>query len=775
MTHLRAPRIFFSRLLVLVALFLVLPLGAVSAQDASQQDSGNDLRQMLIDVLESEEAREDLLEALRSGNGSDAGDSSAEDAATDDHPVESGDDDSVARQIAQFTQSLAEGAVAEVRALNDIATNIAERVRAIEPTVFATAMLHLAIIIVFTVVVFLVLRWMSTPLFTRLDRWALNAAEHMRLMRALPAVVLAAAIDFLVVILAWLAGYALALFVLGESGEMNTRHSLFLNAFLLIEATKAALRLIFATRYHGLRLLPMAGDEATYWNAWLARIVGYIGYGLLLLVPITNNQISSEAGRSLGLIVMLTAFLYAAVIILQNRTRVHARLMALANRADLAFTRIVTTLLAKSWHWIALVYFLSLAVVSITRPEDALPFMAKATGQTLLAAFVGVFVANLLTQLIGRQIRVPEETREKFPSLELRLNSYIPKALRIMRLVILLIVLAVIADAWGAFSLTTWLASDTGMAVLGTAISVALLLLGVLVIWLIFASWAEHRMNPNTGGGGPTARETTLLTIFHNAVAVVLIVMTTMIVLAELGVNIGPLLAGAGVLGLAIGFGAQKLVQDVITGIFIQLDKAIYVGDVVTVAGTTGVAEKLTIRSLGIRDLSGTYHLIPFSTVDTVSNYMREFAYHLGEYGVAYREDIDEVIVRLREAFEELKADPKHGPSILEEMEVQGVTALADSAVNVRIRIKTLPGDQWALGRAFNRLVKRHFDAAGIEIPFPHQTIYFGQEKDGSAPAANLRVIETGPEDTSDDHDYSHDRRARPNPKRKGDFDESED
>ncbi|MFO7955245.1 MAG: mechanosensitive ion channel protein MscS, partial [Thioalkalivibrio sp.] len=412
MTHLRAPRIFFSRLLVLVALFLVLPLGAVSAQDASQQDSGNDLRQMLIDVLESEEAREDLLEALRSGNGSDAGDSSAEDAATDDHPVESGDDDSVARQIAQFTQSLAEGAVAEVRALNDIATNIAERVRAIEPTVFATAMLHLAIIIVFTVVVFLVLRWMSTPLFTRLDRWALNAAEHMRLMRALPAVVLAAAIDFLVVILAWLAGYALALFVLGESGEMNTRHSLFLNAFLLIEATKAALRLIFATRYHGLRLLPMAGDEATYWNAWLARIVGYIGYGLLLLVPITNNQISSEAGRSLGLIVMLTAFLYAAVIILQNRTRVHARLMALANRADLAFTRIVTTLLAKSWHWIALVYFLSLAVVSITRPEDALPFMAKATGQTLLAAFVGVFVANLLTQLIGRQIRVPEETRE---------------------------------------------------------------------------------------------------------------------------------------------------------------------------------------------------------------------------------------------------------------------------------------------------------------------------------------------------------------------------
>ncbi|WP_019611644.1 mechanosensitive ion channel domain-containing protein [Thioalkalivibrio sp. AKL7] len=770
MTHLRAPRIDFSRLLVLFALLLILPLGAASAQGTGQQDSGSDLRQMLIDALENEEAREDLLEALRSGDGS-----SAEDAATNNLPVETGDSESVARQIAQLTQSLAEGTVAEVRALNDIAVDIAERVRGVEPTVFGLAVLDLAFVIVFTVVVFLILRRLGAPLFTRLDRWALNAAEHMRLMRALPAVVLAAAIDFLVVILAWLAGYALALFVLGDSGEMNTRYSLFLNAFLLIEVTKAALRLIFATRYHGLRLLPMAGDEAAYWNAWLARIVGYIGYGLLLLVPITNNQISSEAGRSLGLIVMLTAFLYAAVIILQNRTRVHDRLIRLANRAQYAFTRIVISLLANFWHWIALIYFLALAVVSITRPEDALPFMAKATGQTLLAIFVGIFVANLLTQLIGRRIRVPEETREKFPSLELRLNSYIPNALKVMRLVILLVVLAVVADAWGAFSLTTWLASDMGMAVLGTAISVALILLGVLAIWLVFASWVEHRMNPNTGGGGPTARETTLLTIFRNAMAIVLIVMTTMIVLAEIGVNIGPLLAGAGVLGLAIGFGAQKLVQDVITGVFIQLENAINVGDIVTVAGTTGVVERLTIRSLGVRDLSGTYHLIPFSSVDAVANYMREFAYHVGEYGVAYREDIDEVIVRLREAFKELQQDPDQGPNILDEMEVHGVTALADSSVNVRVRIKTLPGTQFGLGRAFNRLVKKHFDAAGIEIPFPHQTIYFGQEKDGGAPAANLRLLQEKPANEQDGDDYSDDRRARPNPKHKGDYDEADD
>src|SRR5690606_9091077 len=132
------------------------------------------------------------------------------------------------------------------------------------------------------------------------------------------------------------------------------------------------------------------------------------------------------------------------------------------------------------------------------------------------------------------------------------------------------------------------------------------------------ASWIEYRLNPDANGAEATPRVRTLLTIFRNAVAITLIVLTTMVVLAEIGVNIAPLIAGAGVLGLAIGFGAQKLVQDVITGVFIQLEGAINVGDLVTAGGTTGTVEKLTIRSLGMRDLSGVYHLLPFSSVDTV-------------------------------------------------------------------------------------------------------------------------------------------------------------
>ncbi len=312
-----------------------------------------------------------------------------------------------------------------------------------------------------------------------------------------------------------------------------------------------------------------------------------------------------------------------------------------------------------------------------------------------------------------------------------------------------------------------------------------------MLTWIVLASWIEHRLNPEDSGHMPSAREKTLLTIFRNAVAITITVMTVMIVLSEVGINIGPLIAGAGVMGLAIGFGAQKLVQDVITGIFIQLENAINTGDVVTADGITGVAEKLTIRSLGLRDLSGTFHIIPFSSVGTVSNYMREFAYHLGEYGVAYREDTDQVIIKLREAFAELMSDDELRSQILDdELEVHGVTALADSSVNIRVRIKTLPGSQWSIGRAYNRLVKRHLDAAGIEIPFPHLTLYFGEDKEGKAPAAPLRMVnelevkelshgDTEQEEQPDSHSHQEkgDKRsksAKPNPKYKGDFDDGE-
>lgn len=219
----------------------------------------------------------------------------------------------------------------------------------------------------------------------------------------------------------------------------------------------------------------------------------------------------------------------------------------------------------------------------------------------------------------------------------------------------------------------------------------------------------------------------------RNAATIALAILTLMFVLSEIGLDIGPLLASAGVLGLAIGFGAQKMVQDIITGIFIQFENVINVGDVITVGGTTGTVEKLSVRSVSLRDVQGAFHMIPFSTVDMVSNYMRGFAYTVTDMGIAYRENVEEAKDAMFEAFERMTAnEPEVAENIMGELEWFGVQSLGDSAVVVRTRIKTEPGKQWGIGRSFNGYLKAVFDERGIEIPFPQQTIWLGENKDGS-------------------------------------------
>ncbi|MEX0730320.1 MAG: mechanosensitive ion channel domain-containing protein [Aquisalimonadaceae bacterium] len=762
----------FIRLLAFMALLVS---GAVIAQSGEGVGTSSDSASydVLADILEDDQARSRLIEDLRQLAAQD--DSSA--AARDDagKPGEGEAPGSFAGQLAGGTQAFAQGVVAEFNAGMAALSALGEAESSPDYSDVAAAALNLALVIVATVALFLVLRRLVRPLFARTGAWALQNTAGSPLLRRAVAVIGALVLDLLVIVTAWVGGYLLALFVVGGMGALTTLESLFLNAFLLVEVFKSVIRMVFASKDDGLRLLPMPAEEAAYWNAWLARLSGIVGYGMLLVVPMINVQLAPALGRVAALLIMIIAFLYTLVIVLQNRVRVAKQLKARALNARFAVTRVMLGMLARSWHLVIIAYFALLGVATLLRPEDALPLILQATVQTLMAIAGGVFLSVVLSQIISRQLHVPEETRQRFPMLEERLNGFIPMALKIMRLVILVVVIALVLDAWGLFNLASWLGSEVGMHTVVTAVTVALIVTTATALWIGLASWIEHRLNPDAGHGEPTAREKTLLTIFRNAVAVTLIIMTLMIVLSEIGINIGPLIAGAGVLGLAIGFGAQKLVQDIITGVFIQMENAINTGDVITAAGITGTAERLTIRSLGIRDLAGTYHLIPFSSVDNVSNYMRDFAYHVGEYGVAYRENTDDVIVRLREAFDELVSDPEQRSKVLGELEVHGVTALADSSVNIRVRIKTLPGAQWAVGREYNRLVKRHLDAAGIEIPFPHLTLYFGQDKDGSAPPAPvvLQERQTAEKLPSPEGEEQPDD-ARANPKHGGDFDDAE-
>ncbi len=229
-------------------------------------------------------------------------------------------------------------------------------------------------------------------------------------------------------------------------------------------------------------------------------------------------------------------------------------------------------------------------------------------------------------------------------------------------------------------------------------------------------------------------RAETLGRVFRHLAAVIIVVVATTLILSELGIAIAPILGAAGVIGLAVGFGAQSLVKDYFAGFFILLENQMRQGDVVGIADKAGLVEEITLRYVRLRDYDGNVHIVSNGLITTVTNMSRGFAQSVVDVGVAYREDTDEAVGAMRETGAQMRADPVFGPKILDDLEIAGVDKWDDSAVILRCRFKVQPLEQWAVRREFLRRLKKVFDARGIEIPFPHLTIYAGVAKDGSAP-----------------------------------------
>mgnify|MGYP002712920906 CR=1 FL=1 len=233
-------------------------------------------------------------------------------------------------------------------------------------------------------------------------------------------------------------------------------------------------------------------------------------------------------------------------------------------------------------------------------------------------------------------------------------------------------------------------------------------------------------------------RLNTLEQVFRYVIVVVVMLVAAMLVLSEIGISIAPILATAGVLGIAIGFGAQSLVKDYFTGLFLLLENQVRQGDVIEVAGKGGLVEEMTLRYIRLRDYEGNVYYVPNGSIDTVTNRSRGFAYAVIDVSVAYREEIDEVYALMHREAAALRADPGLAGKIIGDLEMAGVDQWGESAVVIRCRFKVMPLEQWGVRRAYLYRLKKAFDAAGIEIPFPHLTVYAGQNKDGSAPPLHL-------------------------------------
>lgn len=520
-------------------------------------------------------------------------------------------------------------------------------------------------------------------------------------------------------------------------------------AFVAVRAVQILGQILLAPGNAAMRLTRIGDENAAYGYLWLSRlaVLGFFGYALVRIAE--RVRIPADGVDTLA---KLAAFAFAAmlsVLILQNRAGIAAWIRgddagAGEARPSGATARVLRNRAADIWHVLALLYIAATYVVWAFDVEGGFRLILRGTLLTIAIIALSRVVLFAADRGFRRLFAIRAETRMRFPGLEERANRYLPLMLGVIRWFIYVIAVFAVLQAWG-LDVLGWLATDTGRNVVSRIVTILLVMGMTLVLWEAIATGIEYYLTQPGPDGKPAPRSgrvRTLLPLLRRTVSIILGLIAALIVLSELGINIAPLLAGAGVIGLAIGFGAQTLVKDVITGIFILMEDTISVGDVVDLGGNAGVVEDISIRTIRLRDLNGTVHVIPFSEVTRVQNMTRGFAYAVIDAGVAYRENVDSVIAVLQELGEAMRQEPDWAARILEPLEVLGLDQLADSAVVVRVRFKTVAGGQWAVKREFQRRMKARFDELGIEIPFPHRTIYFGVDRDGKAPP--MHVVRDG-------------------------------
>ena len=314
---------------------------------------------------------------------------------------------------------------------------------------------------------------------------------------------------------------------------------------------------------------------------------------------------------------------------------------------------------------------------------------------------------------------------------------------------------ATILELWGV-SVTWLLTSPTGTDILQRVIVTACAIGVTFAIIHLSTAITEYLVRPRQSVQGvvhdPGRKLKTLAPLVQTLIKVGAVFAATLVILEQLGVSTGPILTGVGIFGLAVGFASQSLIKDVINGLFMLFEDSLSVGDVVTLRGIGGQVEKVTLRAVTIRDLSGNVHVIPNSTVDMITNMTKEYSRYLLDVGVAYREDVDTVIAMLREIDESMRRDVAFGKDMLEPLEVMGLDRFEESAVIIRARLKTRPLQQWRIGREFNRRMKKIFDERHIEMPFPHRTLHWEQPKEGMPSPIRVAMENNYPAPRQDDY-----------------------
>ncbi|MBN9564121.1 MAG: mechanosensitive ion channel [Alphaproteobacteria bacterium] len=542
------------------------------------------------------------------------------------------------------------------------------------------------------------------------------------LLRRLPLALARLALDLIPVLGFVMASHLVIASRLGGTELVRLVLLALVNAYAICRALLCVARAVFSPTRARLRLVLLSNPAAQYVMRWLRRLIGVAVFGIALADAGLLPGLSQEAHDAVLKAVGLVLHVMLIVIVLEKRAAVARRLRAPPGAKG--FIAAVRNGFAVTWHWIALFYLVAAWLVWAVELPNGFTRLLHFAVTTAVVLLVGRLVLIVVLGTLDRLTR-PRPELASDPLIGTRLRLYLPILRRVLTVLVYGLVLLELLQVWGLGTVSWLTDSISGRRVLSACGSVALTILLAFIAWEA-ASIAIERHLARLAGEQQAARSArlrTLLPLLRTALLITLLVIVALMVLSDLGINIAPLLAGAGVVGIAIGFGSQKLVQDVITGLFLLLENAVQVGDVVTVAGLGGSVEHLSIRSIRLRAEDGSVHVIPFSSVTTVTNMTRDFGYAVIEASVSYNDEYDDVVTVLRDIVKEMREEPRWASEIRDDLEVMGLEKFADSSILIKARIRCGPFGRWSIRREFNRRMKLRFDEHGIEIPYPHQQL----------------------------------------------------
>ncbi|WP_122039679.1 mechanosensitive ion channel domain-containing protein [Asaia bogorensis] len=480
-----------------------------------------------------------------------------------------------------------------------------------------------------------------------------------------------------------------------------------------------AIRTILAPQRPWLRLALLSDSAASFLFDWLRLLILTTGISAAALETLDDCGLPDRVIEALLKILTLVLHLMVAVMIIRSRPRV---MRFCERRERRGFGVSMLHLFGRTWWVVALFFDMGLWLVWAAEIHHGYAAIWKLFLRSAVALVVMRCVSIVLYGLLERVFRSAPGWVTLSEDAQTRFSRYYAPAQRVTSVIIIALTVLALASAWGAPIKVLFGAGGLGYRLASSSMTVLIACLLGVVVWEASNIMLERYARKVGGlddGAARVARVRTLQPMIRIVLMVILVAVIGLTVLSEIGVNVAPLLAGASIFGVALGFGSQKLVQDFINGIFLLMENALTVGDAVTLNGTYGVVEHLSLRTVHVRANDGSMNIFPFSSLGQIINYNRDFARAIIVAEVGYETDTDEVVQVINDITAEMRADENFKALIIDDFQMWGVDALNQTSVTVRGTLPTITSGRWPVQREFYRRLKKTFEARHIHLPYP--------------------------------------------------------